>query len=244
MLHERLITLQHCMERKAGVSADGQDSQPRLPAPCLYPSQGSAAPRGRSVTAPFMTALGSSAAAHAGPAKLVLHTLGKNDSFSFQTAQTIKRGRGFHACPNLPLSKCLHTQHGRAGALRSTPGISVAQLGVQPLQVTVCPQLSGLLAVHPCPAFLPPALSPSSWSIGLTLQTGAKGPKHGKRPALRCPEVKGANCFSWNVLQISHLFPPQMWETSSNPLYKRVFSHVQITHVNAHCAALQCPPQT
>lgn len=70
---------------------------------------------------------------HAGPAKLVLHTLGKNDSFSLQAAPSIKGGRGFGARPNLPLSNCLRTQHGRGEASRSSPGCS--QLSMKPHQV-------------------------------------------------------------------------------------------------------------
>lgn len=176
--------------RKIGVSADGQDSQYRLPAPCLHPSHRSGAPAGRSVAAPFTTGLGSSAAAHAGPAKLVLHALGKNDSLSLQAAPIIKAGRGFHACPNLPLSKCLHTQHGRARASRSIPGCSVAQLGVQPLPghspvpSSVASLLCSCLPCLLCCFFLQPSHPPSLEALASlckreqSVQSMARGQPH------------------------------------------------------------------
>ena len=183
---------------------------------------------------------------HAGPVKLVLHALGKNDSFSLQAAPIIKGGRGFHACPNLPLSKCLQhparqerssKEHSRplsrslAGSARraAPPGHGWGRC----LSFT---QLGGLLVVQlpalPFVLLLPPAPSSFSFcSTGLPLQTGTKCPKHGKGPVLHCLGVKGANCFSWNMLQISHPFFPTNVGNKERPcVQKSIFTHADKAH--------------
>lgn len=92
-------------------------------------------------------------------------------------------------------------------------------------------QLCGLLVLQlpalPFVLLLPPApSSASSCGIGLVLQTGIKCPKGGKGPTLFCLEVKGANCFSWNMLQISHpFFPTNVGNKEQLYAQKGTFTH-------------------
>lgn len=181
------------------------------------------------------------------PAELVLHTLGKNDSFSLQAAPIIKGGRGFHACPNLPLSKLRQhpARQGRSfeehswllcgSAWHAAPARSSNSVAS-----FLCCCLPWIL----CCFFLQPSHPPSLGALASLCKWNKKGPKHGKGPASHCPEVKGANCFFLEHAPNFTPFSPQMWETSSNPLHKRVFSHMQIRQVNAHCTAFPCSPQT
>lgn len=85
-LGQWLITLQHCMvtalrEEWVFLQMARRVSTGCQLRVCTLPT-GAGAPRGTSITAPVTTGLGSSTAARAGPAKLVPHALGKNDSFS------------------------------------------------------------------------------------------------------------------------------------------------------------------
>lgn len=87
-----------------------------------------------------------------------------------------------------------------------------------------------LVVSSPCRSLIPPPAS-SSHSTGLTRQRVARCPKQGNRPAWFCLEGEGANCFSWNTLQISHPFLPPK---HSKHMYKMVFTHMQMRQTNAY----------
>lgn len=130
-----------------------------------------------------------------------------------------------------------NTQRGRAGASRSTPGCSAWHAA--PVRSRSCTQASGLLLC----CFLQPSHPPPP-PPGV-LASLCKGSKAWQGASLALPWGKRSQLFFRGTCSKFHtFFSPQMWETSSNPLYKRVFSHMQIKHVNACYTALPCPPQT